>query len=64
MPKMKTNKTVSKRLKVTATGKILRRRCGSGHLKSSKSPSRIRRLRKPATLSRGFTKQARRLLGI
>ena len=64
MPKMKTNKAVAKRIKVTARGKLLRHRAGAGHLKSVKSPKRLRRLRKATSLSRGFAKHARRLLGI
>jgi len=46
MPKMKTNKALAKRLKVTGRGKILRRKAGAGHLKSVKSPKRLRRMRK------------------
>lgn len=64
MPKMKTNKSLAKRIKVTARGKLMRRRPGAGHLKSSKSPSRIRRFRKEIPLSPGFAKQARKMLGI
>ena len=64
MPKMKTNKAVAKRIKVTARGKLLRHRAGAGHLKSRKSPKRLRRLRKVAELYKGFTKHAKRLLGM
>ena len=64
MPKMKTNKAVAKRIKVTGTGKLRRRKPGAGHLLSRKSPSRRRRFRKDTGLSRGFAKMARRMLGI
>ena len=64
MPKMKTNKAVAKRIKVTARGKLMRHRAGAGHLKSRKSPSRIRRFRTTKCLSKGFAKQARKMLGI
>lgn len=64
MPKMKTNKSVAKRLKVTARGKIRRHRAGAGHLRSSKSPKRIRRFRRSTALSSGFAKQAKKMLGI
>jgi len=64
MPKLKTRKSVLKRIKVTARGKLLRGRPGAGHLKSRKSPKRIRRFRKPAEIAKGFRKQTRRLLGI
>jgi len=63
MPKMKTNKAVAKRIKVTRSGKVLRRKSGSGHLKSTKTPSRRRRFRKDATLSRGFARIARKMIG-
>lgn len=64
MPKMKTNKAMQKRVKVTGRGKLLRRRPGGGHLKSSKSPKRIRRFRRPTTFSTAFARHARRLLGL
>ena len=60
----KTNKSIAKRLKVTARGKIMRHRPGAGHLKSVKSPGRIRRFRKKAPLAKPFVKQARILLGV
>jgi len=63
MPKMKTNKAVAKRIKITSSGKILRRRSGSGHLKSTKTPNRIRRFRKDVALSSGFAKIARKMVG-
>ena len=64
MPKVKTRKAVAKRLKVTARGKILRRRPGAGHLKSRKSPKRLRRFRKSCEVSASFVRQAKRLLGM
>lgn len=41
---IKTRKSVSKRVKITATGKILRNRPGKRHLLECKSPKRRRRL--------------------
>ena len=64
MPKLKTKKAVAKRIKITGTGKLMRRRPMKGHLKSSKSPKRIRNLRKSRPLSKSFTRSARRLLGL
>lgn len=64
MPKMKTNKSVAKRLKVTGRGKLLRYRTGAGHLKSNKPQERIRRLRKQTDVDPAFDRHARRLLGI
>ncbi|QDV33295.1 50S ribosomal protein L35 [Tautonia plasticadhaerens] len=48
--KMKTHKGTKKRFKVTATGKVVHKRCGSSHLNSHMSGKRIRKLRKPVVL--------------
>ncbi|MEQ1858824.1 MAG: 50S ribosomal protein L35 [Chthoniobacteraceae bacterium] len=44
----KTKKAASKRFKITATGKILRRKPGLRHLASSKSSKQKRKLRRVA----------------
>lgn len=62
MPKMKTNKAVAKRVKVTARGKLKVGKPGSSHLKSVKSPKRLRTKRKGMTLSKSFVKHAKRLM--
>ncbi|MGC9455013.1 MAG: 50S ribosomal protein L35 [Phycisphaerae bacterium] len=64
MPKMKTNKAMRKRVKVTGRGKLLRRHPGGGHLKSNKPGKRIRRYRQPTTFSPAFAKHARALMGL
>jgi len=51
MPKLKTHKGMKKRFKVSANGKVQHKRCGSSHLNSHKSGKRVRRLRKPTSLS-------------
>lgn len=63
MPKMKTNKAVAKRIKISARGKVLRRVAGSGHLKSRKSPKRLRSFRQNRELASPYDKQAKRMLG-
>jgi large subunit ribosomal protein L35 len=63
MPKAKTKKSVAKRVKITATGKVLCHQPGGGHLKSRKSPKRLRRFRKEIELSNAFSRHARTLLG-
>jgi len=50
MPKMKTHKGSKKRFKVSATGKVSHKRCGSSHLMSHKSGKQVRRLRKKSVL--------------
>jgi large subunit ribosomal protein L35 len=42
---IKTKKSVAKRFKITATGKVLRRSAGRRHLLQTKSPKRRRGLR-------------------
>ena len=59
MPKMKTNKAVAKRIKVTGRGKVIRHRVGASHLKSVKSPTRLRRMRKATVLTGALAKTAR-----
>jgi len=41
---------MKKRFKVSATGKVSHKRCGSSHLNSHKSGSKIRKLRKKSFL--------------
>ncbi len=48
----KTRKSVAKRFKVTASGKVIRNRSGKRHLLSCKSPKRRRRLGTAAVLDR------------
>src|SRR3954463_11090097 len=59
MPKLKTHKGIKKRFKVSATGKVSHKRCGSSHLNSHKSGSQIRKLRKKSYIKIGA--EARRL---
>ena len=64
MPKVKTRKSIAKRIKVTARGKLLRRRPGAGHLKSRKNPRQIRKFREEVELAPAFAKQAKTMLGM
>ena len=63
MPKMKTHSGTKKRIKFTATGKVMRRRPGTSHLAPGKTQKRIRHLRKSATISRSDFKRLKKLLG-
>lgn len=51
MPKLKTHKGIKKRFKVSATGKVSHKRCGSSHLMSHKSGKQVRRLRKKSIVA-------------
>ncbi|MCI0342850.1 MAG: 50S ribosomal protein L35 [Planctomycetales bacterium] len=63
MPKMKSVRGARKRFKITATGKVLRRKAGKGHLLSGKSPRRRRALRKDLPVHDNQSYIARRILG-
>ncbi len=62
MPKMKSSRGAMKRFKVTATGKVKRRRGGKSHLLSSKGRKRKRRLRQAGLVSAQETKTIRKLI--
>ncbi len=47
---IKTKKSVAKRFKITATGKVLRHRAGRRHLAQTKNAKRLRRLGKATTV--------------
>lgn len=48
--KAKTHKGTKQRFKVTATGKVMHRRCGSSHLNSGNTGSKTRKLRRKGVL--------------
>ena len=64
MPKLKTHKGTAKRIKVTSTGKLLRRRAFGAHLLAKKSKSRKRRINSTAEITGGERKNIKRALGI
>ena len=63
MPKQKTHKGLSKRVKVTASGKVKHKRAGRGHLMGSKNAKRRRRLSSSSTMKSTMAKTARIALG-
>ena len=63
MPKMKSNRSIAKRFKVTKTGKVMRYRAGGSHLLSHKRASRKRKLRKNSAIHGKQAITYRRLLG-
>jgi large subunit ribosomal protein L35 len=62
MPKMKTNKSASKRFKITGSGRVRRSKAGGNHLMQEKSRKRLRRLRKNDMVDATREKQIKRLL--
>ena len=63
MPKMKTHSGAKKRFKLSATGKVLRRRAMASHLFEKKSPKRKRSFRKDVPLAGADAKSVKKLLG-
>ena len=62
MAKQKTKKGWAKRVKKQKSGEISRRRAGKGHLLTSKSKKRKRRLRKSTTLAKADKKRVKGLI--
>ena len=63
MPKNKTHRGTAKRVKLSATGKLLRQRAGKRHLLEKKSSRITRRLSGVAEVAPQDTKRIRSLLG-
>ncbi|MGH9044920.1 MAG: 50S ribosomal protein L35 [Acidimicrobiales bacterium] len=64
MPKMKTDRGAAKRIKVTGSGRLRRRRAFRGHLLEKKPSRRTRRLARETEVAPGSRRQVRRMLGI
>ena len=62
MPKMKTKKSVAKRIKVTASGKLKRNKAFTSHILTKKSPKRKRNLRKATLVDKTQVKTMKKLL--
>jgi large subunit ribosomal protein L35 len=60
--KLKTNKAMAKRIKVTGSGKFLRRKVALNHLRRNKSPEAIRSMDKMFQLKTCDTRRLKRLL--
>jgi large subunit ribosomal protein L35 len=63
MPKMKTHSGASKRFRLTATGKVMRRRANQRHLLEHKSSRYTRRLAGDVVLAPADAKKMKKLLG-
>jgi len=59
---MKTRKSISKRFKITRTGKVLRRQSGICHYRAKKSGKKIRQKRKLVPLAKPEAKKIKKLL--
>jgi large subunit ribosomal protein L35 len=64
MPKMKTDSGAKKRIKITGSGKLRRRKAFRGHLMEKKSSVRSRRLGRETDISPGQEKSIKKLMGL
>ncbi len=62
MPKMKTNKSITKRFRRTASGKFKRPHSNRRHLLTGRKPKRMRHLKRNDTVDAGSQKMLERLL--
>ncbi len=63
MPKLKTHKATAKRVKTTASGKLIRERAFGNHMLSKKSKNRKRTINTPAQITGAPAKNIKRALG-
>jgi large subunit ribosomal protein L35 len=62
MPKMKTNKSASKRFRVSGSGRVRRSKAGGNHLMQEKSRKRIRRARNNDMVDKTLERKIKRLI--
>ena len=60
--KLKTHKAMAKRVKVTGSGKFLRRKIAINHLRRNKSPRAVRSMDKYFPLATSNARRMKRLL--
>ncbi|HUY42415.1 MAG TPA: 50S ribosomal protein L35 [Acidimicrobiales bacterium] len=61
---MKTDSGAKKRIKITGSGRLRRRKAFRGHLMEKKTSVRARRLGRDTDLSPGIEKNVKRMLGL
>jgi large subunit ribosomal protein L35 len=62
MPKLKTSKSVKKRIRISKRGQIRHFRAGRSHLLTSKRSKRKRQMGRPAFITSGEAKAIEKLL--
>lgn len=62
MPKLKTNKSAKKRIRISKTGKAKHGRAGRGHLLMNKRSKRKRQMGRPAFVSKGEMSSIHKML--
>ncbi len=64
MPKLKTHSGTAKRVKITGSGKLMRRRAFGGHMLAKKSASRKRVIGSKSEITGATAKNLKRALGV
>ena len=59
---LKTKKTVSKRFKITKSGKLMRTKAGKNHFMRRKSSKLKRSINKPHLVSESFSKKIKKVI--
>ena len=62
MPKIKTNRSASKRFRLTGTGKVVRNKAYKSHILTKKTRKRKRNLRQSALLDAADQKQVKKMI--
>ncbi len=60
--KLKTHKTVAKRIKITASGKLIKRKGGQDHFNSRESGNVTRNKRRDLAVSKRYTRNLKSLI--
>jgi large subunit ribosomal protein L35 len=60
--KQKTSKTIAKRVKLTKTGKLLKRKAGQGHFNSRESGNTTRNKRRDVSVSESYAKNLKQFM--
>ena len=64
MPKIKTHRGAAKRIRITGSGKLMRRKANRSHLLEKKPSTRTRRLGREIEVKPGDRDKAERMLGL
>lgn len=64
MPKLKTHRGTAKRMKITPTGKVMRRRAFGNHILAKKSKRRKRVINTDAVVTGKMEKNVKKVLGV
>ena len=60
--KLKTKKTISQRIRITAKGKVIKRKNGQGHFNSRESSTVTRNKRRDQSMSETYTRNLKRMV--